>query len=476
MPPEQRDWLDTLSGSRADSVRAAVRRLDNAHENGEITDRDHERIHELLRWEAEVAPGKDGTPGKSNNTLKNHAQNLYKTAQRSDTPLVEHDAASVEELVGTFASGSHDNVKDGGLNDVSNYQKALRVFYDYHDDLGVNKEKIDIQKSGGKDLQPRDLLYRDEVDQILQQNRDLKDRAMFALMLATGQRNDAVRTLRVKHVAADGRTMEVRLNETEGALKGASGTVPLLWAKHYVRQWYEHHPFRDDPEAALFPPSKGSVAEEDRRDVRNEDSTTKAIRRMADRAGVEKDRYGITPHILRASAITRMAARGVSEQRIKQIAGWSRDSSQFGTYVALADNINNDRAREELGYATSDTEMAVIGRPTLETCPECTDPIPEGRDVCPTCGFDLSAPADEPEPAPDADGVAGGLDGLTIDRIADAMAHGMAESSRKIAAMPDEQREAIANADETGASLEQVLRPIAEEKLADAFDNTDSDD
>lgn len=468
---QDHDWCRAVSGPQRDRVRATVDRLDRAHENGDITDEDHRRIHELLEWEAEVAPAKDGTPGKSNNLLKNRGQTLYKTAQRADVPLVEHDAESAADLVGTFASGRHPDVKEGGLKDVSNYQKGLRVFYDYHDDLGVNKNKIEIQKTDGKDLQPEDLLFRDEVDAILSQNRDLKDRAMFALMLATGQRNDAVRTLRIKHVKAGGRTMEVRLNETEGALKGASGTVPLLWAKHYVREWYNHHPFRDDPEAALFPPSKGAVPEEDRRDTREQDATTAAIKRMADRAGVEKPRYNITPHILRASAITRMAAKGVVEQRIKQIAGWARDSSQFDTYVALADDVNNDRAREELGYATSEADTPVIGRPTLETCPNdgCGDPIPEGRDVCPTCGFDLSAPSDTETPDTDADAIAGEVAGASFDQLTDAMTEAVVAAASEAAAAPEEQRRTIANADRSDPQMIESLRPTVEEALNDAL-------
>lgn len=397
---QDHEWCHYLEGSYADRVKEAVNRLDRAVEEGRIEQEDHERIHDLLEYEALVAKNGDG---KANTTLQNRTQTLYKTADRGETPLVEHDTDSLERLLADFKSGRHPDVKDGGIG-VSNYQKALRVFYRRHNDLGITPEDIEIDKSGGRDLEPEDLLYRDEVDDIFSQTRDLRDRALFALMLATGQRNDAVRTLRIKHVEKSARTMTVRLNDTEGALKGASGTVPLLWSKHYVREWYEDHPYRDDPEAALFPPAKGAVPEEERRDPINSDGVTKAVRRMAKRAGIEKRVY---PHLLRASAITRMAAKGVTEQRIKQIAGWSRDSSQFETYVALADDINNDRIRDEMGYATSDDDQPVIGRPTLEMCPNtgCGDPIPEGRDVCPTCGFDLSAPADADEPTTDADRV-----------------------------------------------------------------------
>lgn len=397
MASQDYEWCHQLSGSYADRVRGSVDRLDAAHERGEITDADHRLIHDLLQSEAMVEE-------KANTTLQNRTQSLYKTAERGETPLAQHDSESIQHLLDAFKSGQHDDVKDGGIG-VSNYQSSLRVFYHYHDHLSVDPETIDIDRDYGKDLRPEDLLYRDEVDAILSQTRDLRDRALFALILATGQRNDAVRTLRMEHVETNNRTMTIRLNDTEGATKGASGSVPLLWSKHYVREWVDHHPYQDDDKAALFPPAKGAVPKGNRRDPINSDGVTKAIRRMADRGSVEKERHGTTPHLLRAAAITRMAAKGVSEQRIKQIVGWSRDSSMFDTYVALADDINNDRIREEMGYATSDDDPPVIGRPTLETCPNtgCGDPIPDGRDTCPTCGFDLSAPADTEDPSPDTD-------------------------------------------------------------------------
>lgn len=451
MGAQDHDWCRRLEGSQADRVRGAVDRLDRANENGDITDEDHRLIHDLLEYEALVRKGGDGL---SNNTLKNRAQCLQALSKRNDTPLTEHTAESIERMLADLKSGRHPDVKDSGIG-VSNRQKALRVFYRRHDHLGVDPEDIDIDQDSGKDLRPEDLLYRDEVDAIFQQTRDLRDRAMFALMLATGQRKDAVRTLRMKHVEKEGRGMAIRLNDTEGATKGASGTVPLFWSKHYVRDWIDHHPYQDDPEAAVFPPAKGAVPEEDRRDfMTGGGSVSGVIRRMAERAGVkqeEKDR-GVHPHLLRATAITRMAAKGVSEQQIKQVVGWSRDSSQFETYVALADDINNDRAREELGYATSGEETPTIGRPTLEECPECADPIPEGRDLCPNpgCGFDLSAPVEE-RPEPDTDGVAG----PTIsDPAKDAIAEGVAETFEELEPL------VVETAAQAGADREEVERQV----------------
>lgn len=70
--------------------------------------------------------------------------------------------------------------------------------------------------------------------------------------------------------------------------------------------------------------------------------------------------------------------------------GWSPDSSQFKTYAHLADELSNDSLRKELGLPTSDTEQVVIGKPTLDRCPECSDELPEGSERCLSCDAPLT--------------------------------------------------------------------------------------
>jgi hypothetical protein len=84
-----------------------------------------------------------------------------------------------------------------------------------------------------------------------------------------------------------------------------------------------------------------------------------------------------------------MVLEGLNEQKIKMIAGWSADSSEFETYVTLSDELSNDSIREDLGLPTSG-DVPVLGRPTLQECPECHDRLPEDPDHCPTCHAPLT--------------------------------------------------------------------------------------
>jgi integrase/recombinase XerD len=355
-------------------------RLKEATEAGDVAERDAELIDEYLTY----IEGQ-----KAETTCGNHAFYLNKMAERSATSLADATLADLNETLDSMKGGTHPDVKDEGIG-IGNYQATLRVFYRYHDHLGIDPEAIDIERSEGRDLSPSDLLYQDEIDDLLHACfENARDRAFIALALATGQRLDAIRTLRLKHIKTNGSTMEIELNEEEGALKGASGTKPLLWAKHYVRPWYESHPYKDNPESALFCATDKAVLNRETVEPAqpmHPATFRRILVKRAEKAGIDKR---VWPHLLRHCAITRMVSEGLSEQQIKQIAGWAGDSSEFDTYVNLADNLNNDAIRNELGYPETGTNV-VIGRPTLNECPECGDRLPDGTERCKTCGSALT--------------------------------------------------------------------------------------
>jgi integrase/recombinase XerD len=372
----------------------AERALDDKHESGAISEADYESITALLQYErGQLKPS----------TVRSHVYKLSTYAERTDTALMDQSTDDIVASLKAMQGGTHPGVKDDGII-VKNYVSALRKFHRYHDSA-VDDADIEVDEDyGGRELKPSDMLYKDEVDDLLHAARraSVRDEALIALALATEQRVDAIRTLRLRHVETDGPTMQITLNTDEGSLKGASGSKPLLWAKHYVRPWVESHPYRNDPDAALFPPSKGSATPREpmaRRTIGDIIST------RAKEAGIDKSVY---PHLLRHTAITRMVVEGLTEQAVKNIVGWDADSSQFGTYVHLADELQTDSVRQQLGLPTSETGTPDIGRPTLDTCPSCNDMVPDGNERCPTCQTPLTtieAVEGEAETEPTAESV-----------------------------------------------------------------------
>lgn len=382
---------------------AEFRRLAEETEAGEIDPADREAIETYIR-EHDMGVSKPST-------VIGHLGRLRRTARRSDVPLVEMDVDQLDRLMSRLRSGDHPDVKDDGIG-VGNTQAALRLFYRYHSRLGVDPRLIDLDGNEGRDLSPEDLWYQADVDAVLEATRDgssrgLRARAMIALALATGQRIDAVRTLRVGDVQRNGPTMDLSLNDEDGNLKGASGTRPLLWARSFVESWLDQHPYRDDDEAALFCAAHwrghNKKADGDERGFLDDQTLRDDLRDYARAAEIDRPDYF---HILRHSAITRLVADGVPEQRVKQVVGWDPDSSQFGTYVHLADQLNNDALRADLGLPTSGEEV-IIGRPTLEKCHECGAEMPEGSTRCEnlSCGAPLTISEHDDEPPSDREAI-----------------------------------------------------------------------
>jgi len=334
-------------------------------------------------------------------TVASHLFHLRKVAGAMDEPLTDADLTDVLAVLNQFRSGRHQAVKDDGIG-VRNHQKALRVFYDYRDDLGVDPEDIELDEEEGRNLAPDDLLFQEDVNELLKAcYDDPRMRAYIAVALATGLRADALRTLRLRHVEEDGPTMTIRLNTEEAALKGASGSKALLWSKHYLREWLDVHPYADDDHAAVFCAYPGAPNTDGTGDTVHDQTIRDHINRIADRADIEKNVY---PHLFRHTAITRLALEDLNEQQIKQTVDWDGDSSQFSTYVTLADELTNDSVRDKLGYPTTPGGTPIIGRPTLDRCDECGDGFPEGAERCPTCGEPLTHRAAEDDaPQPDTE-------------------------------------------------------------------------
>lgn len=394
-----RDELDTVDPTERD-LHAELGRLLNAAEDETIAAEDFERIADYwLGWDR----------GESKQTTQiSHLSNLRTAAKRIRTARTDADSLATAEpndikrLMAAYKSGTHPAVGDDGI--IPNpHQSTLRTFYRWHTDLPLPQsaephedigDLIEIDSDyDGREFGPEDPWRQEDVDAWLAathgSGEGFRDRAIFALALATGQRIDAIGSLRLKHIDDTGPTMDLSLNEEEGNLKGADGTRAVLWAKNYLRPWLENHPFKGDDEAGLFVPlpGRGMNRKPDggERDPLGGETIRDIVRKYAETAGIERPTYF---HILRKTAITRMVLEdNLGDQKIKHIAGWDEDSSQFSTYLSVADSLMNDSVREDLGMPTSDVDQPVIGRPTLDRCPNCGEMFEADCDQCPnpTC-------------------------------------------------------------------------------------------
>lgn len=329
----------------------------------------------------------EGERTREPSTLMMWAYNLMTLGRH--TNLIEADAEDLKRQFQQMVDGSHSDVKNEGLakSTVINYQASTRQFYRYHD-LGVNPEDIPVFAQEETPVDPKDMLTRDEISEIRDAIGNPRDRAVFELLLNTGQRREAIRTLRIKDI--DLEEGQYRYNPEVDGLKGATkrnGYRPLLGAKGILQNWMEYHPAPDEPEAYVIAarPSYSRV------DPFSPVSGETIRRIMADiKEDVDIDKP-LHPHMMRHNFVT-MAKRdyGMPDDTIKYLIGHSEASSVMErTYSHLSDEDHIQRAEESFGIREPSEDSPL----TPEACPVCNSPLEPNDKACSRCGNVLTPDA-----------------------------------------------------------------------------------
>jgi integrase len=356
-------------------------------ESGDIGETDKEYIIEFLDAkdpeEPRVTDPHDTT--KSDGTLYGYAYGLKRVCDLADFQITSGDVEQLNELLSQIKRGNVDGVKDEGLTKgtVANYQKALRKFYGYHSDLGVDKEDVFLYTTEKKAVDERDIFEKEDIQAIRDACEDDRDRALVDMLLYTGQRISAILNLRIKDIDLEEGVFY--LNEEAGDLKGADGKKPLLYAESAVRDWLRSHPVKDDPEARLIcqkMPNAGKYDYEQGSTL-DKSSVYRALNKIGERAGVDKP---MNPHNFRHTFVT-IAARDydMDFDTIKRIIGHEPDSNVMeSTYAHLTDDDVIDQAKDDMGIEEKEEESPL----TPDVCDNCGEPIPiDDAKACPSCGI-----------------------------------------------------------------------------------------
>lgn len=229
-----------------------------------------------------------------------------------------------------------------------------------------------------------------------------RDRCIFELLINTGQRLTAVRTLRRKDISLDkGKTGCFRLNPNSDGLKGADKTgqwKPLFGAKAAVREWMnEYHPVRNDPNAYLITQRPGW--QQGKRSGEDEDKEVygmlsgqyinTVLKRIADQAGVTKP---ANAHNFRHTAVT-MLKRDYNQDNdfIKWYMGHKPDSKVFETtYRHLTDEDFRKQGEADAGFREEERDSPL----TPSICPTCSNQLEPDDVACNKCGEIFTASAE----------------------------------------------------------------------------------
>ncbi|MDQ2051873.1 tyrosine-type recombinase/integrase [Natronolimnohabitans sp. A-GB9] len=361
--------------------------IEKKAESGSIDETDKEYLFEFLDAkdpECGLVNDPNDKP-KSDGTISRYAYSLKRIADLGDFDLTDCSPDDINYLCDDMRQGRIEGVKDDGLTkgSVANYQKALRKFYEYHDDLGIEKQDIILYKDDSGGVDERDIFDKQDIKALRDACKHPRDRALVDLLLYTGQRLSAILNLRIKDI--DLETAEFYLNEEAGDLKGASGKRPLLYAEKAVRDWMNSHPCKNDPEAYFITQKSKNLGGGDYELGDRIDNSTvyHQLQQIKKEAGVDKP---CNAHNFRHTFVT-LAARdyGLDFDYIKHLIGHAPDSQVMeSTYTHLTDDDIINKAKEATGIKEKEEESPL----TPDICENCNEPVPiDNAKACPACGI-----------------------------------------------------------------------------------------
>ncbi|MFC5971485.1 tyrosine-type recombinase/integrase [Halomarina salina] len=373
-----------MANTPRDKLAARFRTFDEYVEAGDIDAASAAAIREVINAydERNVTVSKPAGEGyREPATLMSWLYRLAIFARERD--LTTATAAELNADIQAMLDGTHRSVKDDGLTmgTLRSYQAALRVFYGYHDGFSVTPDEIQLFDKADTHIDPADMLTKEEIHMAREAADNVRDLLIFDLLLYTGMRRGALRTLRVKDV--DVQAGEWRFNSEVDGLKKIHQPFaprPLLMAKATVRDWLEYHP-DPQPDNYLVTARPNFAAVDPSVPIAGE-----TVRRvMADikaDAGIEKPMH---PHAMRHNFVT-ICKRNyrIPDDTVKFLIGHHPASNVMETtYSHLSGDDHIQRANEGAGLVDPEDESPF----TPDACRYCSAPLAPNAKACSRCGY-----------------------------------------------------------------------------------------
>ncbi len=323
-------------------------------------------------------------PPEGETSLKPGTLAVYMQRVTAAAKEVELADATARDINGILQSLSD---KDASKWTIHGYSTAYKKFYGYHD-FGPEKGEITkVDTPNHSTFTPDDMLTRDEIHDMMDSCSNPRDRAVFATLIYTGMRNNALRSLRVGDVDIENGVWTFNTDEIEG-LKGAEKhgeTRPLLGARGPIREWLNYHPASDDPEAYLITgrPKWGKC------DPYNEiagSTVRRILNDIVENTGNESISEKPThPHMMRHNFVT-ICKRDyeLPDETVKHLISHSPDSTVMETtYSHLSDSDHIERAEVAAGLRKPSDDNSPL---TPAVCGVCGENLPKEAKACPACG------------------------------------------------------------------------------------------
>jgi len=241
------------------------------------------------------------------------------------------------------------------------------------------KEKIDesfekLYKSF-KVKKPKDYpippLPTDELLEKILQYSTTFYRALFTVLYEGGLRLGEALSIRIRHVEDHDDYIKIIVPRS----KSMQRAVYIVKYQKYLREWLIEHPWRDHPDAYLFPArTRGPYTPLNRTTVYN------YIARLKKKLGINTRFY---PHLLRHKRATELYGK-LAEKEMMELFGW-RTRTMLDIYAHITQKHVEEKVLAL--YGLNNGSKAVNG----VVCPRCGAKNPGEANYCWRCGIPLKA-------------------------------------------------------------------------------------
>ncbi len=214
----------------------------------------------------------------------------------------------------------------------------------------MGKDEKGKMKRGQKRLAPDELLTPKEIEAMLLAAGSLRNKAFIACLYETGVRKHELAALKLKHVKPTNGHYTFWFGKVK--VTGEEHEGFIIEAAAILRAWLEVHPWKDNPEAALFCTWNGNHM--------GGDTVWHVITNAARHAGIQKR---VFPHLLRHSRATHLLQLGVPEAQLKALLGWVPGSSMLSRYSHLTSRTAKNAYLKALG---KEPEQVAVERVNFE--------------------------------------------------------------------------------------------------------------
>ncbi len=274
------------------------------------------------------------------------------------------------EGVSTLAENLSKQLQPGAYN---TYMHAVRCVYKWMGKADA-VAFVKFKPVKREDYVRKEILSSQEVKALLRATDKPRDRALIAVLIATGVRRGELAGMKLRDVEALPYGFRILVSGKTGTHK----TPPITreFAK-ILNVWLDHHPQRDNPDASLWIGRDGHGV--------NGFRLHRIVKRSARLAGLKRN---VHLHMFRHTENTWSTARGVSRATRNKTHGWS----ERGNTAAVYENITDGDAEEE--YLRVQGIKKVTVKPDefgLKVCMYCGEENPESAKYCSRCNVPLDA-------------------------------------------------------------------------------------